>query len=272
MLSAALVAGIITPAQWAQAEDAKSGPRRRRRSRAPLDEGHPGSRLPHQPGLRGIREEETTLLEWALPSHGQLYEVNLGHRGDVAIALSALWMDADGSRRLAFVSHPAVQLEELSGATLRGSLERSIDRSAGLLHERARVLTLAPRRSSDRRRCWVKGRGTKRPRPSHRRQTIPPEWRRAVLRPVLDERREQIARLERCCLRMASGEGPQACASVRECIYGQAHPHAGRQFDGVASGHETRRAGVPAASAFGSPRSRSRAELLHVLMLQDFDC
>jgi hypothetical protein len=63
----------------------------------------------------------------------------------------------DGSRRLAFVSHPAVQLEELSGATLRGSLERSIDRSAGLLHERARVLTLAPRRSSDRRRCWVRG-------------------------------------------------------------------------------------------------------------------
>lgn len=57
--------------------------------------------------------------------------MKLGHRGDVAIGLSANWMDQDESQRLAFVSHPPVQLEEPSGAALQGSSGRSIDRSQG---------------------------------------------------------------------------------------------------------------------------------------------
>lgn len=72
-----------------------------------------------------------TLLRWALPSHGRLYEGSLGHRGHVGVAVSAHWKTPDGQPGLAFVANPPVGLEELSGGSFHDSLDRSIDRSQG---------------------------------------------------------------------------------------------------------------------------------------------
>lgn len=82
---------------------------------------------------RGGADSESlkALLRWALPSHGRLYEVNLGHRGNVAVVVSAYWAAQDGQLRFAFVANPPVPLNALSETNFFDTLDRSIDRSQG---------------------------------------------------------------------------------------------------------------------------------------------
>jgi hypothetical protein len=69
------------------------------------------------------------LGEWALPSHGRLYETHLGHRGDVVVVASTHWRDTTGASTATFVANPPVSLEELSALTFHEYLGRAIDRS-----------------------------------------------------------------------------------------------------------------------------------------------
>jgi hypothetical protein len=80
---------------------------------------------------RGGADSESlkALLRWALPSHGGLYEGNLGHRGDVAVVVSAYWTMQDNQPRLAFVANSPVPLEMLSVTSFHEGMDRSIDRS-----------------------------------------------------------------------------------------------------------------------------------------------
>lgn len=71
------------------------------------------------------------LGEWALPSHGRLYESHLGHRGDVVVVASTHWRDTNGASTATFVANPPVPLEELSTPTFHEYLGRAIDRSRG---------------------------------------------------------------------------------------------------------------------------------------------
>jgi hypothetical protein len=68
-----------------------------------------------------------SLLGWVLPAHRQLYEANLRHRGDVAVAAAAHWQGGQA----AFVAKPPVSLEEFTSPPFKAQLDRQIDRSQG---------------------------------------------------------------------------------------------------------------------------------------------
>jgi hypothetical protein len=93
-----------------------------------------GAGIIHTQWMRPSGESDSewlkVLLRWALPSHGRLYELGLGHRGDVAVAASAHWISNDRPG-LAFVERTPVRSEELSEAAFYESLDRSIHRSQG---------------------------------------------------------------------------------------------------------------------------------------------